>query len=583
MRIRRPRRTSNTTPIPMQLLNDSEFFVDITLILVIKVSNVNLATPAYGKPNLGEEKKEDIEDVLTKTSNAASMFTGWMEANKNYRHARKLSYAEFPTQFVWKKTIPPKWVPRLKGFAVGKIHAVPASFDEACYLRILLNKVEGPECFEDIRIVDGVVCDSFRDSCYRRGLLDDDKEYIEAIEEASHTANVYYLRLSLSDEQLKNLALLEIEEFLVSNNSSLRRYSHMPFPYQESISTSLNPLMMEELSYDTDALTNDFKHLYISLTSEQKGLYNEIFNSWKRKKMVFFPFMVMAGQIVLNVASSGIASLLLEGSRTAHSRFLIPINLTEDSQCQVKGNTDISDLLKKTSLIIWDEDPMIHKHAFEVLDRKRCYESNLGGLNDGEATISIPDDLLIKHSLDPMSDLIDFVYPSMLERFNDLTCFQERALLAPLNEVVQEINDHMLAYFPGQEMEYLSSDIIDEVESVSEDFDPTLYSPNFLNGIKMSGMSNHRLLLKVGVPIMLLRNINRKKGLCNGTRLQVISLGKRVIEAKVVSGTSIRFCTLISRISLTPCDKKLPFKLKRRQFPISVCFAMTINKSQGQS
>ncbi|XP_076897758.1 uncharacterized protein LOC143551141 [Bidens hawaiensis] len=461
---------------------------------------------------------EDIEDVLTKPSNATLMFIGWMEADKNYRHARKLSYAKFPTQ----------------------------------------------------------------DACYRRGLLDDDKEYIEAIEEASHTANGYYLRnlfatmlitfslsrtdyvwdntwhflvdgilyyqqkkhknpgLSLSDEKLKNLALLEIEEFLVSNNSSLRRFSHMPFPDQEFISASLNPLMMEELAYDTDALTNDFKNLYISLTSEQKGVYNGIFNSWKRKKGgVFFIYgyrgtgktylwktlstsIWSKGEIVLNVASSGIASLLLEGGRTAHSRFLIPINLTKDSQYQVKGNTDVSDLLKKTSLIIWDEAPMTHKHAFEALDRTLkdvmkgylantyeslfggkvvvlggdfrqilpvvqnrtrnecvnatisssyiCSKCNLGGQNDGEETISIPDDLLIKHSLDHMSDLIDFVYPSMLERFNDLTYFQERALLAPLNEVVQEINDRMLSYFPGQEMEFLSSGSIDEVESVLEGF-----------------------------------------------------------------------------------------------------------------
>ncbi|XP_076936436.1 uncharacterized protein LOC143603541 [Bidens hawaiensis] len=191
-------------------------------------------------------------------------------------------------------------------------------------------------------------------------------------------------------------------------------------------------------------------------------------------------------------------------------------------------------------------------------------QGNFGGPNDGEATITIPEDLLIKDSLDPMSDLIDFVYSSMLDRFNDLTYFQERALLAPLNDVVQEINDRILAYFPGQEMEYLSSDSIDEVESLSEDFDPALYSPDFLNGIKMSGMPNHRLLLKVGVPIMLLRNINQKKGLCNGTRLQVVSLGKRVIEAKVAFGTNIGFRTLLSRISLTPSDKKLHFKLKRR-------------------
>ncbi|XP_076939437.1 uncharacterized protein LOC143608159 [Bidens hawaiensis] len=141
----------------------------------------------------------------------------------------------------------------------------------------------------------------------------------------------------------------------------------------------------------------------------------------------------------------------------------------------------------------------------------------------------------------------------------------------------------MLALFPGDEVQYLSSDSLAESEDVSDDVDPQLYSPDLLNGLKMSGMPNHRLVLKVGVPIMLLRNINHKKSMFNGTRLQVVSLGRRVIEAKVVSGTNIGYRTLISRINLTPTDKKLPFKLKRRQFPICLCFAMTINKSQGQS
>ncbi|XP_076954996.1 uncharacterized protein LOC143629669 [Bidens hawaiensis] len=135
-----------------------------------------------------------------------------------------------------------------------------------------------------------------------------------------------------------------------------------------------------------------------------------------------------------------------------------------------------------------------------------------------------------------------------IDRFNELTYFQDRALLAPLNEVVQEINERMLAIFPGEEVEYLSSDSLAECKDVSEDFDPQLYSPDLLNGLKMSGMPNHRLVLKVGVPIMQLRNINHKKGLCNGTRIQVVSLGRRVIEAKVVSGMNIGYRTLISRL-----------------------------------
>ncbi|KAD5803352.1 hypothetical protein E3N88_14712 [Mikania micrantha] len=75
------------------------------------------------------------------------------------------------------------------------------------------------------------------------------------------------------------------------------------------------------------------------------------------------------GQIVINVASSGIASLLLTGGRTAHSRFHIPLNLNEDSMCYMKPNSDVAELLKETKLIICDEAPMVHKHAFEALDR----------------------------------------------------------------------------------------------------------------------------------------------------------------------------------------------------------------------
>ncbi len=74
-------------------------------------------------------------------------------------------------------------------------------------------------------------------------------------------------------------------------------------------------------------------------------------------------------QIAIAVASSGIASLLLPGGRTAHSRFKIPINLTEDSVCFVARQSEDAKLLTNASLIIWDEAPMMHRYAFEALDR----------------------------------------------------------------------------------------------------------------------------------------------------------------------------------------------------------------------
>ena len=74
-------------------------------------------------------------------------------------------------------------------------------------------------------------------------------------------------------------------------------------------------------------------------------------------------------KIVLAVASSGVASLLLPKGRTAHSRFKIPFDLDESSVCGVKRGTMLSELIQRTSLVIWDEAPMTHRHCFEALDR----------------------------------------------------------------------------------------------------------------------------------------------------------------------------------------------------------------------
>ncbi|XP_022015125.1 uncharacterized protein LOC110914650 [Helianthus annuus] len=177
-------------------------------------------------------------------------------------------------------------------------------------------------------------------------------------------------------------------------------------------------------------------------------------------------------------------------------------------------------------------------------------EGKLGDDNDAEAIIEIPDDLLITDSSDPIQSIIDFVYPSIIEQFRNPGFFSERAILAPKNDVVHEINDRLLSLFPDDAKEYLSSDSICQTEQMLDSFQEGLYSTENLNALKISGLPNHRLVLKVGVPVMLLRNIDQHKGLCNGTRLKITLLGKRVIEAEVISGA---------------------------------CFARTINKSQGQS
>ncbi|XP_035835779.1 uncharacterized protein LOC110888292 [Helianthus annuus] len=626
-----------------------------------------------GQQNVVFGPDEDINSVLNKPSVKASMFLSWMERNKdpNDTVARTLTYVQFPIFYVWK--IENRcWEPRQKGKAIGRIHSVSPSFGEAYFLRILLNKVKGPKSFADIRTVNGHVHDTFRDACYALGLLDDDTEYIEAIKEANETATcsyihvlfammllsntlsrpevvwestwkymtddfIYRLRkfhqseaLLVPEDHLKNYALGEIEKFLLRNNSSLRRFLTMPYPDEASSADSQNRLIYEERCYTQLDRGNEYERQMSMLNDEQLSVFEEILKAVDGDAGgVFFVYgyggtgktflwktlsatIRSKGQIVLNVASSGIASLLLTGGRTAHSRFHIPLNLTEDSVCHIKPDSDTARLLCETKLIIWDEAPMVHKHTFEALDRTMndifnmdtsigseisfggkllrltknlrltigrstseiedinnfakwlldLGEGNVGCPNDGEASIQIPPDLLINDTSDPISSLIDFVYPSILDNYNNHNYFSERAILAPKNEVVHEINDRLLALFPGEEREYLSSDSLCQTENPNST-QLKLYSPDVLNGLKVSGLPNHRLVLKVGVPIKRLYN--------------------RVIEAEIISGGNIGTRTYIPRLNLIPSDKKIPFAFQRRQFPIAVCFAMTINKSQWQS
>jgi hypothetical protein len=75
------------------------------------------------------------------------------------------------------------------------------------------------------------------------------------------------------------------------------------------------------------------------------------------------------GHLVLVVASSGVASLILPSGRTAHSRLRIPLELHEESHCAIARGSNLAALITRASLIIWDEAPMAHRFNFECIDR----------------------------------------------------------------------------------------------------------------------------------------------------------------------------------------------------------------------
>ena len=131
-------------------------------------------------------------------------------------------------------------------------------------------------------------------------------------------------------------------------------------------------------------------------------------------------------------------------------------------------------------------------------------------------------------------------------------------------------------------MEYLSADYVDKSETLESSHFRSL-TTEFLNSLTTSGLPNHNIKIKIGSPIMLLRNLDQIQGLCNDTRLIVTRLAKHVIAADIISGKNIGQNVYIPRMSMSPSQSPWPFKLLRRQFPIMLSYAMTINKSQGQS
>lgn len=136
---------------------------------------------------------QKIDKVLKKNKDMNTMFLAWFEANKKYAEGRQLTYAEFPSKFVY-FTKPKIWEPRKCGFSIGRLSYVPAGTGELYYMRILLTVQRGCTSYESIRTVNGKIYKTFQEACYVLGLLADDKEFIDAIKEASELASGNQLR-----------------------------------------------------------------------------------------------------------------------------------------------------------------------------------------------------------------------------------------------------------------------------------------------------------------------------------------------------------------------------------------------------
>ena len=547
-------------------------------------------------------------------------------------------------------------------------------------------------------MVNNVPYNTLKEACFALGLLQDDHEWIQCLTEAGQMQMGYTLRMlfatiifhcnptspgilwdqfkqsicndllhkltnihpnrDFTQDEVCDYGLYLINNVLCNWGTQLLDIPGMPqIMHNWGVVAEGNRLINEQLNYNRDELALRVTANTAQFNNAQREVYDAVMASVNNNNGKIF-FLHSAGgcgktfvcntiaaavraqgKIALCVASSGIASLLLEGGRTAHSTFKIPLQVTETTVCNFTRNSHVCSLLRETSIIIWDEVPMQHKHAVEAVNRTiqdvLGNNSTFGGITvlfggdfrqtlpviphglrqqfisaslrrstlwqhikmhylhqnmrleqspdmqqfanwllqvgagthlDNTGRILIPENMICPDN--EIDSLIDNIYPGIRLGDKEDQYFLDRSILACKNDIVMHLNSKILELFPGDEHMLLGADSVEFDDPGMNEHQP--YAPEYLNSLVSSALPLAHLKLKVGCPVMLLRNMDPLNGLCNGTRLRISEIRTKVLKCSIISGDTkfVEKVVVIPRITLAPTAEDLLIPLRRRQFPV---------------
>lgn len=207
----------------------------------------------------------------------------------------------------------------------------------------------------------------------------------------------------------------------------------------------------------------------------------------------------------------------------------------------------------------------------------------------GEFAIKIPEEFKSKAKnlkefvLEIFDGIKDKVKHGMANQLNkeEFDSFKKwmvkRAIICPKNEDVDEVNKIIMDEIDTQAQIYRSADKLVHEEQGAK------YTQEFLNGLSPASVPPHIMVLKEGSMIMLIRNMDPKRGHVNGARYLVLELRPNSILAELAEGPHQGNQIVIPRIIFAPEDPRIPIEWTRKAFPVRPCGAITANKSQGQT
>ena len=216
----------------------------------------------------------------------------------------------------------------------------------------------------------------------------------------------------------------------------------------------------------------------------------------------------------------------------------------------------------------------------ERIERLRKYSEWLLSAGDGTAPSLIEKNNIIEVPpqmvCNTKKELEAKVFDNFLQNYQDEEYLSGRAIMSSTNDTIQQCNYEMIDRLPGEMITSYSVDTCVEPDNIAR------YDSDFLNRVNASGIPPHRLALKVGACIILIRNLSVKDGHCNGTRYIILHMTRHLIKARKLGGGP-NSEILIPRIPMISKDTDFPVPFKRLQFPVLGAYYLTLNRAQGQT